>query len=92
MTTVTRTGPKVTPELEYRSSDDGYGKVMKVSIPAGKHQVKDITEMDVDLDSQLRVADLLHRIGAPPGATDFMYGWTGADLAEDGTLTIYFRP
>ena len=91
MTTIAQLARERTAELRYQQEEDEYGLINSVGIPPESHSVTDLLDMDEDIDVQLRVASTLRRMGAPPQASDHMYGWEGTELDEAGWLWIKFR-
>ena len=78
--------------LKYKYGEDQYGELHSVGMPPEAHRVENLIDLEEDLDVQLRVSSTLRRMGAPPSATDHMYGWEGAHGDEDNWLWISYRP
>lgn len=78
--------------LQYIYGDDEYGPMTTVGLPPGSHPVRDILDLELDIDLRNDVAIVCSSMGAPPEASDHQYAWLDTALDENGWLWISYRP
>ena len=63
-------------------------------MPPEAHGIEDegLVDLYEDIGAMQRIAGLLLAKGAPPAAGDWLYGWAGVELDQDGWLWISYRP
>ena len=79
-------------KLKYRTRATPYGEASEVGAPPEIHQDLSLPEIEEDLKAQFTLAGRLRKLGAPPPATNHIYGWRELRVDENGWLWITYRP